>query len=964
MSDRPHHADFVGRTEELAVFDRAFTSARDGVPSVVLVGGDAGIGKSTLIGEAARRAGASLQVGRCVPIGGDLIPLAPLADLLRQIRRARPEVLTESDDLARLTRWLDPTEDVRSRSDLGPGSLFAPVLELVTRLGAGDVAAVGIEDLHWADTNTWDLFEFLARNLLDAPVVLIGTYRAAEVGGHPTQRRRLAELTRVPAVHRIQVPGLGRDDVSARITALLGTTAPHDLVEEILARGQGNPFFTEELVTAHLAGEAIPAVLSDLISADVAGLDDPTRHVVDAMAVAGREMTHDLLDELVDLDEDAVERAVRAAIDAQLIVVDPASDVYRFRHALIGEVVYADLLPSQRTRLHRRLAEALRQQPLAALTRADRAGELAFHLDRAGDRSGAFIALLAAADAAETIAPGAAFGHLERAFELWDDEVAEAAGEHRGDRLWQAAELASATAGNERAADLARAAFLVGPPPQGVAFGHERLGRYLWATGQLPDAHAEFEKAAALLPDDAGPEAAAVFAGLGQAELMAGEYERSQAYCERAAALLREPAADPLAWAMARRALGLGRSHLGHPEQAVELCRESVAVAPTAQAHALATIYLCAALLDAGRNQDAVNAALDEVAQGHLAGLDYSFGGYLDAQAAEGLIRLGRWSEAEATLARHLTYETLPVGVLRVARAAAMLAARRGDGEQATRFLADAVARPTDRFHQPFVDMAAADAHLASGNWHDAAAAADESWERRPAASLWSARFAMVSIEAHVEQTLDALASGAPVDVGSVVTRLRGRLDQARAEVEAASGSTALDSAAHLAQAEASLTRLSSPAPDAWSEARRCWEALGDRWWVAVATLREAETAAAAGDVDRAGRSLHEAHRMASDLGAPRLVAEAEALSRRTRLSVAAPAKVTLDDRSVERLGLTAREAEVLELVAAGRTNRQIGEELFVSEKTASVHVSNILRKLGVSSRVDAAAVAQRLGIT
>ena len=92
-------------------------------------------------------------------------------------------------------------------------------------------------------------------------------------------------------------------------------------------------------------------------------------------------------------------------------------------------------------------------------------------------------------------------------------------------------------------------------------------------------------------------------------------------------------------------------------------------------------------------------------------------------------------------------------------------------------------------------------------------------------------------------------------------------------------------------------------------------------------------------------------------------MAQIDAVSRRTRLSIEAPARVALDETSVERLGLTAREAEVLALVAVGRTNRQIGEELFVSNKTASVHVSNILRKLGVTSRADAAAVAQRLGI-
>ena len=259
---------------------------------------------------------------------------------------------------------------------------------------------MGIEDLHWADTNTWDLFEYLARNLLDAPVVLIGTYRAAEVGSHPAQRRRLAELTRLPAVHRIHLSGLSHDDITARVTALLGATAPHDLVEEILARGQGNPFFTEELVAAHLAGETIPAVLSDLLSADIAALDEHARDVVDAMAVVGRDTTHDLLSGVAGLDDETIETAVRTAIDAQLIVVDAATDGYRFRHPLIGEVVYADLLPSRRARLHRQVADALQQQSAAQLSRADRAGELAFHLDRAGDHEAAFVALLAAADAA------------------------------------------------------------------------------------------------------------------------------------------------------------------------------------------------------------------------------------------------------------------------------------------------------------------------------------------------------------------------------------------------------------------------------------------------------------------------------------------------------------------------------------------------------------------------------------
>ena len=163
--------------------------------------------------------------------------------------------------------------------------------------------------------------------------------------------------------------------------------------------------------------------------------------------------------------------------------------------------------------------------------------------------------------------------------------------------------------------------------------------------------------------------------------------------------------------------------------------------------------------------------------------------------------------------------------------------------------------------------------------------------------------------------------------------------------------------------AAACLSRLEVSDADLWADAAARWADLGDRWAMAGSLLREAEAAALSGAADRAGSALRRAHTIALELGAAPVLAEVEALSRRTRISLEAPTRIVLDDTSVERLGLTTREAEVLALVAAGRTNRQIGDELFVSVKTASVHVSNILRKLGVSSRVDAAAVAQRLGI-
>ena len=943
----------------MATIERAVAAARQGAPAVLLIGGEAGIGKSTLVAEGARRADAEMIVGRCLPMGGELIPLAPLAELLRNVRRRDPSVLSQTQ-LAPLREWIAP-----GPASTGPvaGALFAPLLELVAELGVGGAVVVAFEDLHWADPLTWDLFDFLARNLVDEHVVLVGTYRANEVGAHPQQRRRLGEVARLPAAHRLQLGGLSRDELAARIEALLGGVPPANLIDEILARGQGNPFFTAELVAAHLSGQVIPAVLSDLIATELEGLDGVSRSVVGVIAAVGHDTVHDLLMRVADLDVDRLEVALHAAIDAQLVVVDHGTDVYRFRHALIGEVVYAELLPPERKRLHRRIADALADQPQHVLARADRAGELAFHLDRAGDHAAAFAALLLAADAAETVAPAAALRHLERAFELWDVAGEPAAAAHRGDRLWQAAELASGAVGNARAADLARAAFEYGAPPRGAAWGHERLGRYLWASGHIEECAAEFAAAAALLPAHPGPEAASVFAGLGQAELMLGHYDAAHTRAQRVFALLTDAEADPVAWAMARRVLGIVVDHGGDPARGVDLCREAVETAPSAVTKMLAMLYLGVALLDAGAYQEAINETLDAAAEARLTGLDRCFGGYLDALAAEGLIRLGRWAEAGTTLDHSEDTEAFPLGEIRLALAGALLASRHGDGIGAHTLLAQAESGPVDPFHRWFVDRTAAEVHLALGEWAEAAGVAERAMSGA-ALALWQARFVMYGTVAEVELALDARARREPVDVDGIAARLRERLDVASDAGRAGQGvEEASDCAAHLAHAVAAVTRLHDSDAEAWAEAARAWAHLADPFWLATARVREAEAAAAAGATARAAETLREAHQLAAGLASEPLMSDIEAVSRRTRLSLDAPLARVLERTATDQLGLTPREAEVLSLVAAGLTNRQIGEALFVSEKTASVHVSNILRKLGVNSRIDAAAVAQRIGV-
>jgi DNA-binding NarL/FixJ family response regulator len=445
---------------------------------------------------------------------------------------------------------------------------------------------------------------------------------------------------------------------------------------------------------------------------------------------------------------------------------------------------------------------------------------------------------------------------------------------------------------------------------------------------------------------------------------MPGRYDDAEARAERVFELLTTPEEDPRAWSMALRVLGIVVDHRGDSVRGVELCVEAVDAAPTAQTRAFAVTYLGVALIDAGRYPEAVNEMLDAAAEARLTGLDRSFGGYLDGLTAEALLRLGRWSEAAQVLSTSEGSASFPLGEIRLALVGAVLAAGRGEGDSARALLAEAEALPVDPFHRWFLDRAAAEVSLALRDWAEAATIAERALARG-ATALWQARFVTYGAAAEVELALDARARREPFDVDATAARLRRRIDEARVAADAHRGEAqALDIAAHLAHADAAVTRLGEPDPEVWTEAARHWADLADPYWLATARVRESEAAAANGAAARAAEALQEAHQLAVRLGAALLVADIEAVSQRTRLSLEPQVVTALDGAAIDQLGLTPREAEVLSLVATGQTNRQIGEALFVSEKTASVHVSNILRKLGVSSRVDAAAVAQRLGAT
>jgi DNA-binding NarL/FixJ family response regulator/tetratricopeptide (TPR) repeat protein len=949
----------VGRDEELARFARAVARADDGQPAILLVSGDPGMGKSTLVAEGARRAAAEAYVGRCVHVGGDSIPLAPVVDLIRQIQRGRGTDAPPS---------LAPLVELATSSGGKSGGLFSLLLDLVGELAAERVVIVGFDDLHWGDPASWDVFEHLARNLVDERVVLTGTYRSDEVAREPALRRRLAELSRVRGAERIALQGLDRQAVAVHAAAILGIPAPPSLVDELLRRGQGNPFFTEELASAHLAGDAIPAVLSDLLAADIDALDAPGRHVLAALATIGRDADPELLTRIVELDEPITEASVRSAVDARLVVVDPTTDAYRFRHPLIGEVAYAAALPTERRRLHRAIAETLDADPRLAMTASDAAGERAFHLDRAGDEAAAFVALFDAADAAEHVAPATCLAHLERLLELWDRHATAEHDTQLIPRLWQTADLASATGRNERAVELAMRAIaeseggrecaVAGHAAHGMAWALERLGRFLWSLGRMSESAETYARAAAHLEVDDEGAGAAAYAGLAQGSLMFRQLDRADDWARRA--LTSAPSDDADTRSMALRIEGVIEVMRGAIDAGLAHCEQAVNEPVAPHRRALAVAYQSIALLTAGRPSETVAVALDGAALAQRAGFESSFGAFLTGIAAHALIRLGRWDEADVVLADMAGVEPVPVGAIQLYSASAILAARRGDIDVADALLARLAATPADPWHAIEVALATAAVHLDSRRWDDAitvtgtALAPPAGTDPRLVPQLTAAY-----VVAAVERALDARARQDSPDVDAIALDLRRRLSTAAADPTAATPIAA----AELAFAEATLTRLTGADADAFARSADAAERIGDRWLAASAGAQEADAAAMAGDAARAVDVLRASYRTATDLRARPLISMIEAIARRTRISLDAPTVHTVDAHDVVRLGLTAREAEVLALVAAGRTNREIGTELYVSEKTASVHVSNILRKLGVGSRVEAAAVAQRVGV-
>ncbi|MDQ1680252.1 MAG: hypothetical protein QOI42_1111, partial [Frankiaceae bacterium] len=300
----------VGRSAEMQLLDAALTRVRAGEPAVVVIGGEAGVGKSRLIDELtahAAAAGARVLAGQSVEVGGDGTPFAPVVDMLRTLSRTTPAA--ELDDhlgrgrreLARLLPELDPDADADATTTADTGStaqMFELLLGLFGRLSAEQPLVLIVEDLHWADQSTLDFVAFLSRTMRGLRILLVASYRSDEMHRRHPLRPLLSAWERSRDVARLELDRFDRAEVEAQLQAILGDAPSDALVDVVFERSDGNAFLVEEMlgiVENDADPRNLPQSLRDVLLTRVDRLSDSAQLVLRTAAVAGRWVPERLL---------------------------------------------------------------------------------------------------------------------------------------------------------------------------------------------------------------------------------------------------------------------------------------------------------------------------------------------------------------------------------------------------------------------------------------------------------------------------------------------------------------------------------------------------------------------------------------------------------------------------------------------------------------------------------------------
>jgi ATP/maltotriose-dependent transcriptional regulator MalT len=978
---RVSSSQFVGRRRELEELETALAQASARRPALVLLGGESGVGKTRLVREFEQRHSADALVlrGDAVEQGEGELPYAPLLSALRPLVRERHPALQalgrgSRSQLGALLPGLD--EEIAPSDQLDPSAqlrLFEAVLELVEVLSEDRSVALILEDMHWADRSTRTFVTYVARSLRQERLVLLLTYRSDELHRRHALRPLLAELERLEHARRVDLAPFDRNELTEVLADILEDVPSQALVERLFARSEGNPLYTEELLAAGLDGRgAAPQSLRDAFMLRIERLSSDAQRAARAIAV-GRRLDEAVIAEMTGIEQDSLHTALREAVAEQVLEAAEDGGVL-FRHALLREAMYDDLLPGERVELHLALARLLEDRTAEDEDRqAQLAATIAGHYAAAGDQPAALRATVRAALAARDVhAFGDAADLAERALELWprvpDAEgmlpldhvellrIAAAAHEIGGDRARTEVLLLSALRELDSATDPRRHSDLL-----------FRLARAQWQLNRGLQGVETAQRALAMLPaDEISHERASLLAWLARTRVLRGRFRDAIREGERALATA-VAAGDRESESDVRNTLGMARIALGEVdhgvadlERAIEITREDDDIDGLAYAYA----NLADLLNVAGRTLEALRTAkegLEETPRRFTQNRDWMM-----LTVSELEFEAGDWESARANLGPKPSQVVGRQLISRLVREAE-LALGEGDEEAAARSMAEAEPLVADSSEPQWIGALGAllgELRRRQRDLVGARAAIAQALDRLELCTDDVMRIARVSaagarIEADIAQRARDLREKR--DERDAIARARIHMQRLRA---AAQEGGPVERAWRAAGAAELARARGRNDPALWSKGAQAWEAIDRPYYAAVSRWREAEADVEAGDRAAAMGPARSALEASSRLGARWLAQEITALAFRARLDLGEPVSAERVDEPPETddpFGLTPRERQVLALIAEGATNRQIGAALFMAEKTASVHVSRILRKLGVSSRTQAAAVAHRL---
>lgn len=997
----------VSRQEQVSSLLLAVGRASAGRPGLVLVGGDAGVGKTRLIGHVARaavQAGASSVVVHCVDLGQVGIPYLPFTDALTQLQTgvAGPEAAERVTDLVAqrpaLWRLLEPGGSGGADHDERL-QLFEGIARSLAVAGAPERPLVlVVEDAHWADASTRDVLRFLAARARSENLLLVVTYRADDVDRRHPLRPLLAELSRLEHVERIDLAPFDEAELREFTTALAGQPLPAAQLAEVLDRSEGNAFFVEELLDAGPDSASLPWTLTEVLRTRLERLDPEVQQVLRIASVAGRRVREELLRAAAARSGTPdIDAALREAVTQQVLVVSGTH--LEFRHALLAEALYADLLPGERSAVHRGYLAVIEQpgpdgQPIGS------AAERAHHAFEGHDLPAALSASRdAALRARMLLAPAEELRHWEQVLSLWDSvpDAEERIGTDLVDVALSAGEAAARAGDPTRSIKLTqRAVDSVGDPVRRAGLQHVLVHRYLdhptWdeEPGQVDAAVATLQDALERLPERS-PDRIWTNALLARVSMIVDRDADARVHAECA---IEEARSTGQSGALAAALSTLAILDVADPDRAAMLLDEARTAAVEAGdvLTEMRTLYSATSnRFYAGEYRAAEQRVQHALARAEELGLSWS----------TPTVNLRILQEVMLYFRGDLTDRPAagaPTTAEHIIEATRMYAAvARGD--------ADAIPRGEALFDHWRDDGQIAllgggclvDALTWAGRYDDAAALAvritdhlGEVWTEVFLGRIWLSALAIAALADAAEADRTAGRTGAPGSATAVALEARTaeRLDRGDSLL-ATAHETALrgrprggvlgpEGQAWLRRAAAENARLHAVADRAtgttgadgsetasnelWQEAAAAWQdtvnafGFGYRYEMGRSRYRWAEALLGAGEREAAEVEAAEALSEAQDMGARPLADAVRALARRARLDLPGVRRATAST-------LTDREEEVLGLVAHGLSNRQIGERLFISTKTVSVHVSNVLAKLGASGRAEAVSLAHQRGL-